>query len=84
GAVSRPVGHLEGLGLLSRTCDPADRRAQILVATTSGRERVERLRAERRGVVAGRLADWSVADLAALAHHLGRYNAALEIHPDEE
>lgn len=84
GAVSRHVSHLESLGLISRTNDQADRRAQILVSTPLGRERVERLREERRQVVAGRLADWAADDLAALARHLRRYNSSLEILPDED
>lgn len=84
GAVSRHVSHLESLGLISRTNDAADRRAQILVTTPLGRERVEQLREERRQVVAGRLADWAADDLAALARHLRRYNSSLEILPDED
>lgn len=84
GAVSRHVSHLESLGLISRTNDEADRRAQILVTTPLGRERVEQLREERRQVVAGRLADWAADDLAALARHLRRYNSSLEILPDED
>ncbi len=78
GAVSRHVVHLESLGLLSRSCDPEDRRAQTLVPTDLARERVGSLRAARRRDVAGRLTDWSAEDLAALAEQLARYNASLE------
>lgn len=78
GAVSRHVVHLEALGLLDRSCDPGDRRAQLLVPTGLARERAETLRALRRRDVAGRLGDWSADDLASLADQLGRYNAALE------
>lgn len=78
GAVSRHVVHLESLGLLSRSCDPEDRRAQTLVPTDLARERVGAVRAARRRDVAGRLADWSAEELAALADQLGRYNASLE------
>jgi DNA-binding MarR family transcriptional regulator len=78
GAVSRHVGHLESLGLLTRACDPDDRRAQTIVATDLGRERVEAVRAARREVVADRLADWSSGDLGDLAELLARYNSSLE------
>ena len=78
GAVSRHVVHLESLGLVSRSCDPEDRRAQTLVPTDLARERVGSLRAARRRDVAGRLTDWSAEDLAALAEQLARYNASLE------
>ena len=78
GAVSRHVVHLEALGLLTRACDPQDRRAQTIVATDEGRTRVEAVRAARREVVAGRLADWTASDLEHLADGLARYNASIE------
>lgn len=78
GAVSRHVVHLESLGLLSRSCDPEDRRAQPLVPTDLARERIASLRAARRRDMAGRLADWSAEELEALAAQLARYNASLE------
>jgi DNA-binding MarR family transcriptional regulator len=78
GAVSRHVVHLESLGLLSRSCDPEDRRAQMLVPTDLARERVGSARGARRRDVAGRLADWSAEELDALADQLGRYNDSLE------
>lgn len=84
GAISRHVGHLEALGLITRACDPQDRRAHTLVATEQGRTGVEEVRAERRRVVAGRLSDWSAADLAALADQLGRYNASIEPPPADQ
>ncbi len=48
GAVSRHVGHLEALGLVTRRCDPNDRRAQAIVPTALARRRVESVRAQRR------------------------------------
>ena len=78
GAVSRHVVHLESLGLLSRSCDPEDRRAQTLVPTDLAPERVGSRRAARRRDVAGRLTDWSAEDLAALAEQPARYTASLE------
>lgn len=84
GAVSRHVVHLESLGLLTRACDPDDRRAQTIVATELGRARVEAVRAARRKVVAGRLADWSGEDLTDLADLLARYNSSLESSDTDE
>ena len=81
GAVSRHVVHLESLGLLTRACDPEDRRAQTIVATDEGRSRVEAVRAARREVVAGRLEDWTETDLQQLADGLARYNASIERSP---
>ena len=78
GGVSRHVAHLESLGLLTRACDPADGRAQTLVPTALGRERIEEVRASRRRVVADRLAGWDAADLEAFAAQLNRYNTSLE------
>lgn len=78
GTVSRHVAHLEALGLLSRSCDPEDRRAQILVPTELARERLEAGRERRRRDVAGRLAEWSAEELATFADRLARYNRSLE------
>lgn len=78
GGVSRNVVHLEALGLLERTCDPGDRRAQLLVPTELARERLRAVRAERRRRDSGRLADWTAEELDALADQLSRYNASLE------
>lgn len=77
GAVSRHVVHLEALGLVTRACDPDDRRAQTIVGTDLGRARVAAARAGRREVVAAQLADWSDGEVAALATGLARYNAAI-------
>lgn len=78
GAVSRQVAQLEQLGLVTRSCDPEDRRAQALVLTADGRARLDRLAAERRSEFARRLAAWSPEDLASFADQLSRYNATLE------
>jgi DNA-binding MarR family transcriptional regulator len=78
GVVSRQVGHLQQLGLLSRTEDPEDRRAHQLVLSDEGRKRLGLLRDRRRDELASRLSDWSPASLAAFADQLGRYNASFE------
>lgn len=78
GAVSRHVAQLAALGLIERTTDPSDGRAQTLVVSDLGRSRIAALRRERRSDFAGRLAGWTEGELAQFAERLGRYNASLE------
>lgn len=78
GAVSRQVAHLEQLGLVERSCDLVDRRAQTLVLTPEGKVRFAAVVERRRSDFAGRLSKWSAEDLAKFADQLGRYNASLE------
>lgn len=77
GAVSRQVCQLERLGLLERSTDPSDGRAQTLVVSDLGRRRIDALKIERRSEFAGRLASWTAPELADLAGTLHRYNASL-------
>ncbi len=78
GAVSRQVQHLEDLGLLERTPDPADGRASILEVTAEGRERVDQVGEVRRRWFDERLGDWDDRDLQRFAALLSRYNESLE------
>ncbi len=68
--LSRVVAKLEADGLLTRTPDGADARAVVVTASTAGRRRHERIRAERTqaviGVLAGLDADHVRALLAAI------------------
>jgi DNA-binding MarR family transcriptional regulator len=83
GAVSRQVAQLEQLGLLARTCDPEDRRAQTLVLSDDGRARLAVLREQRRSDFGRRLSTWSAADLAIFAERLSQYNASLDGPPEQ-
>jgi DNA-binding MarR family transcriptional regulator len=76
GAVSRQVHLLEQLGLLRREPDPQDGRAQRLVITEEGAERVGRARDQRRRLMRLLLEDWDDGDVAAFAHLLERFNSA--------
>ncbi len=60
--LSRVVAHLEGAGLLERRAEPHDRRCVTLRATAAGRRRQSRVRAERDGLLAARLATLDEAD----------------------
>jgi DNA-binding MarR family transcriptional regulator len=76
--VSRQVAHLETLGLVARSSDPDDGRAQLVALTSEGRGRLETVRGRDRAEFARRLADWPATDLTGFADLLSRYNALFE------
>lgn len=78
GAVSRQVAQLERLGLIERAEDPDDGRAQTLVLSARGRERLHEVARQRSRTMAHRLGAWTDDELAQFARRLGRYNASLE------
>lgn len=78
GTVSRQIAQLEQLGLVTRSADPTDRRAQVVSLTADGQQRVDAVANERRADYVDRLSEWSVADLNKLATDLARYNRSLE------
>lgn len=78
GAVSRQVQHLEELGLVTRVEDADDRRAQQLVLSEAGSDRIDRLRETRSAELTARLADWPAVELESFADRLARYNATFE------
>jgi len=76
--VSRQLAALERLGLVERTRDAADARAQLVVLTALGRERVDRVRAARQEHVQAMLSTWQDADVDQLAALLARFNDVAE------
>ena len=72
--VSRQVAALVDLGLVDRAADPDDGRAQVLSTSPEGHRRLSRLRDARRARWEDDLAGWETADVATLAHLLGRLN----------
>ena len=78
GAVSRQVQLLEELDLVARVEDAEDRRAQRLVLSARGRERLDLLAGQRRQELEDRLRSWPLGELEAFATRLAQYNAALE------
>lgn len=82
GAVSRQVGQLLELGLVERLRDPADGRAQLLVATEEARRAFGAVAAQRWELIDERLQDWPQEDLDRFAELLARYNRSLD-GPDE-
>ena len=72
--VSRQVANLVDLGLVDRTADPVDGRAQVLTPSAEGTARLARVRDSRRARWEADLNDWPAEDVAALAELLGRLN----------
>jgi DNA-binding MarR family transcriptional regulator len=72
--VSRQLATLVGLGLVDREADPEDGRAQVLRPSAEGAARLARIRAARKARWEADMADWPVADVAALAALLARFN----------
>ncbi len=72
--VSRQVTKLVELGLVDRTADPVDGRAQVLAPSSEGSARLARIREARRARWAADLADWPTDDVAMLAELLARIN----------
>ncbi|WP_329571405.1 MarR family winged helix-turn-helix transcriptional regulator [Kitasatospora sp. NBC_01266] len=74
--VSRQVGALEKLGLLSREVDPEDHRGQILRPSEQGLALLREAYEMRRESFTERFTDWADDDVARLAGYLVRYGAA--------
>ncbi len=72
--VSRQVSHLVDLGLVDRTADPVDGRAQVLTPSAEGAARLERIREARRARWEADLRDWPPEDVARLGELLARLN----------
>jgi DNA-binding MarR family transcriptional regulator len=72
--VSRQVTKLAELGLVDRTADPVDGRAQVLAPSPEGSARLARIRAARRARWEADLSDWPTDDVATLAELLARIN----------
>jgi DNA-binding MarR family transcriptional regulator len=72
--VSRQVATLVQLGLVDRSADPDDGRAQVLTPSAEGSARLARIRDARRARWEEDLSGWPADDVATLAELLGRFN----------
>jgi DNA-binding MarR family transcriptional regulator len=72
--VSRQVANLATLGLVDRTADPDDGRAQVLTPSAEGSARLARIREARRARWEQDLSDWPADDVATLGELLARLN----------
>jgi DNA-binding MarR family transcriptional regulator len=75
--VSRQLSKLEELALIERVTDPDDGRARLVQLTETGRERLDRVRAERQQRLHERFDTWSTSDLHAFAELLVKLNETL-------
>jgi DNA-binding MarR family transcriptional regulator len=76
--ISRQVRRLEELGLIRRRPDPEDSRGQLLELTAEGARRLAEAQEARRAWLRAALGTWTDDDVASLATHLERLNAALD------
>jgi DNA-binding MarR family transcriptional regulator len=74
---SRQIRPLEAEGLVTRSVDPADRRAARLAITPKGRRLLDRVREVPLNDYAVALGDWSAADRVTLAQLLDRLREGL-------
>jgi DNA-binding MarR family transcriptional regulator len=72
--VSRQVASLVSLGLVDRSADPDDGRAQVLTPSEEGAARLAQIRDARRERWEADLGHWPAEDVATLAELLHRLN----------
>ena len=76
--VSRHVTQLEQAGLVERSQDPDDRRAQRVGLTEEGRTQLAASTVRRRALLTRSLDGWDAADLADLERLLDRFVTSIE------
>lgn len=76
--MSRRVSHLCETGLLERTPDPQDGRAQLLSLSADGRQALAEERGRRVRLITESLGEWTPDDKSELARLLSRLNDSLE------
>ena len=74
-AISRLITSLDELGLIERTPDPKDKRAQMVAISEEGKQRLDALKSDTEGPIRVALREWDEEDIAALAQLLARLNA---------
>ncbi len=76
--VSRQVSELASHGLLDKTSDPEDGRAQLISLSTSGQHLLDQLNAQRDEYFTTCLSDWDARELDTLTASLQRLAGAIE------
>jgi len=75
GSLSRQLKLLEGLELITREPDTADRRSHRLSLTASGARRLTQARRARRRLIRRELSTWQADDVEAFGELLARFNS---------
>lgn len=76
--VSRHLSQMERSGLIDRSPDPVDGRAQLVAVSAEGRSQLEAAFARRRELLASSLADWNPQDLAEFERLLNKFAQGIE------
>ena len=76
--VSRQLQRLEAQGLVERTNDPADARAQLIRLTGDGRHMLDIVSSARRGMIASAVAHWEVQDQECILRLISQLTNELE------
>jgi DNA-binding MarR family transcriptional regulator len=82
--VSRHVAQLERSGLIERTPDPDDRRAQRVALSGAGLDRLTASMAQRRAVLVKSLETWPRGDIVSLSRLLERFVSTIDTIPELE
>jgi DNA-binding MarR family transcriptional regulator len=76
GSLSRQLKLLEGLELIAREPDIADRRSHRLSLTSRGAQRLTQARRARRRLIRHELSTWPAGDVEAFGQLLARFNVS--------
>jgi DNA-binding MarR family transcriptional regulator len=75
--ISRHVAQLERNGLVDRTSDPADGRAQLVGISPTGQDQLDQAFTRRRDVLEATLAEWDEHDIAEFERLLSKFVAGI-------
>jgi DNA-binding MarR family transcriptional regulator len=75
--VSRHVSQLERNGMVERTPDPADGRAQLVGISAAGQDELDQAFQRRRDVLEATLAEWDEHDVAEFERLLSKFVAGI-------
>jgi len=81
--VSRHIAQLERNGLVERTPDPADGRAQLVGISVGGQQQLDEAFQRRRDVLESTLADWDADDIADFERLLVKFVSGINNEPED-